>query len=429
MTTQKAATLEKILPIEKILIKHMINGGVSDIVCELSPDDFVDKLNRELFEAICKNDAIGNETDVSTIGALVAESKLTLSRLMEIAGESPSTTNIEWALEIVKKFTRRRSLILRLRDLFNEAIKIDALDTYDLDAKIEALIEVDEVRSKIHSFQEGLLNDTIREIEQDLEKGGSISVKTGIDTLDSVLGGGLKNSRLYTIAARPGMGKTALATNIALSAMKQRFHPLFISIELNEKEITERLISAEGHIPTTALAKRQFSDDQLDRILDTSRKLREFKFSVNSTTGASWEKVENSIRSSVKYLGVNIVFIDYLQQFHLMKKMQPREEITYMTRRAKQIAMEHQIPVVLVAQLNRDVDRRLIKTPILSDLKESGSIEEDSDVVIMLYREKKENIETDDDFNGDFWLKVAKNRQGNTGHFAIKVDLSINKFF
>ena len=175
------------------------------------------------------------------------------------------------------------------------------------------------------------------------------------------------------------------------------------------------------------MSNRKLEDNHFDALGKSVDRMKDFLVSVDSKTGGSWERAAMTIRNQASYNGVNVVFLDYVQQFRTQnKKASMRENISEITSQCKTLAMELNICIVMIAQLNRDIDKRNDKTPLNSDLKESGSIEQDSDVVIMLSFNSDEKSEMNET---GLWAYVTKNRQGNVAKHLLKHDFAINKFF
>lgn len=416
--TAKTSPLE---PIELSVIAHCFGGKLHEILSDgLKPEMFSNPDNAEIFTTIVANDMKDRTCDLVSIGSMFQTRPDIIKKLVSATEQSASTQNIGYAIGVIKSAHVRKSLLRKMHEVYTAAIRVPITDEYNLEERIAGIIGDVEVSSKNEMSNEGLTRDTIDDISRDVEAGGVRAIKTGIDILDAHLGGGLKPGRLVTVAARPGCGKTALATNITLKAAEDGFRPHYITIEISAREIIERLFCTVGRINTTSMSRRDFKSDELDRLAASAETIQRLPISVNSTTDGMWEKAEISINVACRYKQANLVVIDYIQQFHLSgKKMTAREEISHITSRCKNLAMKHKVPFLIVAQLNRDIEKRAVKEPLLSDLKESGSIEQDSDTVIMLY----------DKGDGDIYARIAKNRSGTNGDIRLNADLSINKFY
>ena len=436
MENEKPAYFEianaQLVPIERAILANCLEGKLPAVMADgITPEMFSKKEHQMIFAAMIQNDISGNECDIALVGALLANASEAVAKLVECTDRGSGTQNLAYALRIVKNAFKRRSLIRSLNDLMNGILTADVLTDYPVEEKIMALIESNQPQScRTSCTSEGLATRTLQAIENDIEKNLVPNLlRVGNAKIDRVLGLGFKPKQLITIAARTGCGKTTLATNIALNAALRGRKPLYITIELDEMQIMERLFCTDANIDTQDMASHKLSQEQWNRAFASLKKMCKTNFFVNSETNGSWEKVEIIIKNACKYKGVDSVFIDYIQQFHVtQKKLNTREEINYITSRCKQLAMEYDIPIVIVAQLNRDIEKRADKYPMLSDLKESGSIEQDSDIVLMLWI-TNENEYCKPGVKEKIALKVAKNRSGKTGNFWLDADLSMNKIY
>jgi replicative DNA helicase len=421
----KPEHIAKISALEKSVIGFCLEGNLHETInLGLSPDMFTDKDYCSIYTAMLKADASGKDLSSESISAMIpniAECSLKFAECMEVK----TTQNTKWMVSRLIEGHRLRNDLTKVRTIYNDGINSDPIDGYHLGEKLCSLIDGVTSNGKTDSTREGFVIETIKNIERDIEDTGPKGIKTGIDDIDKSINGGLKVTKLYTIAARPGCGKTVLATNIAYNAARDGFVPLYITIELNSHEILERMMCHVAKIDTRAMGNRFFNSEELDRMMHASQVLNDMDLYINSTTHGDWERTLNIMRFHAKYRKVNLIVIDYIQQFHIRsKKLTAREELTVMTGELKTFAMEHKCAVVMVAQLNRDIEKRADKRPMMSDLKESGSIEQDSDVVMMLSMEKEKN-----DMREEVDVLVChltKNRQGKIGCIDLNVDFSTN---
>jgi replicative DNA helicase len=408
---------------EKTLLNICLFGGLEKALAEgITAEIFFDQLNMKVFQAIMSVYREGNTLDVPTVGSRLSGIENAMSRLVEVYGEGPSTQNQDYWLRVAKNASKRTTLGRRMKDLLIEASRAKPDEDYDLEAKIVTGIVQQYDGGKVHTMDNGMINRVIDRLEEDATRGGVVCVKTGIPSLDHHLGGGLKPGKLVTLAARPGVGKTALATNIALRAAKDGFTVLYITIELTADEVLERLFATEGEINVTSLANRNFSSEDFDKIAASGKTFASIqnKIIFSDKTDGCWDLAETQIKLACRCSKANLVVIDYIQQFSTGNYKTAREDLTGITARCKQLALAHQTCILMVAQLNREVEKRGNGEPLMSDLKESGSIEQDSDAVLLMYREESQNVTN---------IRIAKNRQGRIGTIKVKTDLSINKFF
>ncbi len=283
------------------------------------------------------------------------------------------------------------------------------------------------------------VNEFVSYVEQfdSTDHAHSLVIPTEIPQLDDILNGGLGRSDLIIIAARPSVGKTALALHIALTVAKH-YGVLFFSLEMPAVQIAARAISNVGGFNAMAVMRRGFrNDDEARRLGIALNQLEKIEFYIDDTSALTVFDIKSRARKlntklpEDKKLG--LVVVDYLQLIKGTKGNRSNrvQEIGQMTMELKQLARELDIPVIVVSQLSREVEKRQDKRPMLSDLRESGSIEQDADVVILLYREDyyerdEEGISSN---VSDISLDIAKNRHGRTGEIRLKFDRNAMHFY
>lgn len=417
----------KIELMERSILGQCLEGQLNTVVsANITPETFTSQQTREIFKAMVDNDLLGNECDMPTIAAMVSPE--TVVAVLDLTEYRNSTQNLAYAIKTVKNYAKRRTYARKCFQIYEDARKADPLGYYPIEDKINEIIDGKDCESRIQWMNEGLAKSTLEEIESDqVDPARSNLITLDEPCLDAMIGGGFKPKQLITIAARTACGKTTLATNIALRAAKSGHIPLFITVDLDSKQLAERLYCTDGSINTMHMAAHRLDQAEWNRAHSTLQTFQNMKMGINGETGGSWEQVEAAVKHGCRMKGVDCVFVDYIQQFHVMsKKLSIREEINYMTSRAKQLAMDFKIPFFIVAQLNREVEKRQGKPPLLSDIKESSSIENDSDVVLLLYK-TKENVDDLPNFQEDLWIKIAKNRSGMCGSTEVGVDFSKNK--
>lgn len=259
------------------------------------------------------------------------------------------------------------------------------------------------------------------------------TIQSGIFYLDRKLSGGFKTTKLYTVAARTGCGKTAFATNILLNAAKQGFKALYVTLEMNKMEITDRLSSCISEVPIEKYANSNFTATEKNLVISSGKFLKELPISIFCKSKGDFAEVEKYIRMLNRKRGLNFVVIDYIQQYNCkslgFKMSDKRQELDFMTGRLKQLALELDFCAIMLAQLNRDIDKDSTREPRLSDIKESSSIEQDSDAVLFLYCTNQEQLDSGMGEEREISLKIGKNRSGNTGISHLHTKLSINKFY
>lgn len=274
------------------------------------------------------------------------------------------------------------------------------------------------------------LADTFTEIEARHAGTGSPAARTGFYDLDSILGGGFRKGRLYVLAARPSVGKSALAGNLALNVAKTGKMPICVfSLEMSTDEYVQRFLSSESGIENNFLETGKVSESQWQPLSVAIAELSEQQIFINDESCPSLNQIRSQVRRiSSHYGSVGLVIIDYLQLMALDtdSRVNMAQRVGEISRGLKRLAKDLDVPVLALSQLNREVEHRNDKRPVLSDLKDSGAVEQDSDVVIMLYREEMYNPDTPD--RGIAELVVRKQRNGPTGTVKLLFDHQFTRF-
>ncbi|MFG0333178.1 MAG: replicative DNA helicase [Maioricimonas sp. JB049] len=338
--------------------------------------------------------------------------------LVQILETVPHAAHAEYYAKIVREKWLQRSLI----DACTESLR----EAYHGSDAIEEILTRSEKRIfAIAEQQEGIdrmgmrdiLEDTFERIFERMDQEGSISgIPTGFNGLDDVTSG-FQPSELLVLAARPSMGKTALVCNFALAVAKAKYGVLLFSLEQSRMELAERLLCIQAKVNGHKL--RQGDLDEMDQhsLMEAANELRECPLFIDDTAGRTMSQIAAVGRRLKRSSGLNLIIIDYLQLIESDDKNMPREQqIATITRRLKFLAKELSAPVIALAQLNRGVEQREDKRPRLSDLRESGAIEQDADIVMFLHRPEAYDPE---DRPGEADLIIAKNRSGPIGNVPL----------
>jgi replicative DNA helicase len=281
------------------------------------------------------------------------------------------------------------------------------------------------------NFLPDYASEYIDQLKQDAANPSRIElISTNISEINRCIGGGLRKGCLYTIAARTGCGKTALATNLTLAAAKQGYYSMYTTIEMDKQKITDRFHATVAEVETEKFLNRIFTKEEVNKIVTANEKLKEFPIFIEWKSNGNWSEVEKAIRKHKRKTGLSFVVVDYIQQFRPQVNMgkDRRLELDYMTSRLKHIAVELNLVAVMCAQVNREAEKQS-RDPILSDIKESSGIEQDSDVVLMLYATNDEAVLNGGDKERLISCKIAKNRHGGLANRELKSKLSLNKFY
>lgn len=249
---------------------------------------------------------------------------------------------------------------------------------------------------------------------------------TGVFQVDGMIGG-LESGRLYVVAGRPGMGKSALAIQFAESAARAGARGVVFSLEMPSREITLRMACSNARVDSRALTNGALSEIEWKRLTCATEKISKLPIAMVEGGGLNVEQIARVARAEKLRNGLGLVVVDYLQLVRSGKKHDSREqEVSEISRELKLLARELDVPVIAVSQLNRELERRADKRPLMSDLRESGAIEQDADVILMLYRD--DYYDTNSPARGVCEVIVAKNRAGETGIVRAKFEARFTRF-
>ena len=260
-------------------------------------------------------------------------------------------------------------------------------------------------------------------------RGELIGIPTGFVDLDKLLGG-LQRSDMIILAARPSVGKTSLALSIAHNAAKEKYRKrvAFFSLEMSNEQVVQRLISAETGIDSQRLRRGEIEEAEWGRFMKATSDLAETLLFIDDTPGISALELRTKARRLHAEVGIDLLVVDYLQLMRGDFRAENRvQEITAISRALKGLARELNVPLLALSQLSRGVESRTDKRPILSDLRESGALEQDADVVIFIYRDEMYNENTERKNIAD--IIVAKHRSGPTGQVALYFKKALAKFY
>ncbi len=398
---------------------------IADIV---SIQDFYHPENKRIFEAVQKLTESGKLTDLLTVSDWLDNSgnfdvKPAIQYISELVDNTAGTVNIREYGEIIREKALLRELITISNNIGQSAYKPEGKSPSQL---------VDEAEQKIFEIAErGNRNSTYLELRQMIkptydrlyersQKGGGLSgISSGFRELDK-LTAGLQKGELIIIAGRPSMGKTAFALNIAEHiALSDKNNPVAIfSMEMSAEQLTFRMISSLGMVQGNALKTGKLTDKDWDRVDGAIQQMKEAPIFIDDTPSLTPVELRARARRIQRERGLSLIVIDYLQLMQVSGSKENRAtEISEITRNLKALARELQIPIVALAQLNRSVEQRTDKKPIMSDLRESGSIEQDADLIGFIYRDEVYHKDTDK--KGQALIDIAKQRNGPIGDFIL----------
>lgn len=390
------------------------------VAAMIRPDDFASAANGTIFRAILDLYNRREPTDFVTLSdELTRRTRLDevggIAYLSTLANAVPTAVHVEYYARIVE----RTATLRRLIDAGTEIVKIaydDGVETEDaLDAAERAIFNVTERRTtKDFVSIADVLDKFFDQINyMDQHRGEMVGVATGFADMDQ-LTGGLQRSDLVIVAARPSVGKTALALGMAYGAAITHGKTVGIfSLEMSAEQLVTRLLSTETGVDTHRLRMGQINDGEWDRISRAFGRLAEANIFIDDTAAASIMDIRSKARRLQAEHGLDLLIIDYLQLMTARRSENRVQEISEISRGLKGLARELNVPVVALSQLSRAVETRADHRPMLSDLRESGSIEQDADIVMFIYREEVYEPETDK--KGIAEIIVAKHRNGPVG--------------
>jgi replicative DNA helicase len=404
---------------QSVLGAMMLRPELIDVLsADLRGEDFYLADHSQIFRAILALHSDGKPVDAVTVGSRIGEfgdGGSALAYAAEIVQGTPSVANARAYAETVRERSLDRSLIslgARINDIaFGDQPTADKI-AY---AQSEALaLEGESATAEVVKAQD-LLDDYIEVLQARSDRGGDLDgLSTGIADLDEKLQG-LKAEQLLIIAGRPAMGKTTLAMNfVSDAAIRQNKSVMVFSLEMSKTQLLDRFMASEGRVPLQRIKNGTATHDYGAELMSAAAKLKNSNLFISDRPGMTINRIRSAARRHKRRYGLDLIAIDYLQLLDSDLTGAIREqEISYMTRSAKNMARELQVPVVLLSQLSRKCEERPNKRPICSDLRESGAIEQDADIILFVYRDEVYNENTE--AKGVAEIIIGKGRDIETG--------------
>ena len=413
------------------------SDAIVKVADAISAEDFYEERHKRIYEAITSLYEKHSPIDVLTLSnALKATGFLELvggpSYLTELTNFVPTATHVEQYADIVAQKSLRRRLIKASQDIVGLG--------YDEAKSLQELVE--EAESKLFEVSQKHVKQDISSIETILgesfdrldelhkDKGKIRGIPTGFRDLDNILAG-LQKADLFILAARPSMGKTAFSLNLAHNAaVKSEQGVLFFSLEMSKEQLVDRMLSMESGVDAWALRTGNLTDEDFEKIGLAMGTLSEAQIFIDDTPGITVSELRTKARREAHLHPVGLIIVDYLQLMSGGSRFggdgNRVQEISEISRGLKGVARELNVPVLALSQLSRSVESRNPQIPQLADLRESGSIEQDADVVAFIYREEYYNPETDRKNITDIFIK--KHRNGPTGAAELFFDREKQRF-
>ncbi len=431
--------MESKIPPQNIEVEQSLLGcmlidkeSIISVSAWLLPEHFYDQRHQLIYATVLDLFNNGLSVDLVTIvDKLKKEKKLTnvggRTYLAELATTVATSANAEEYGEIIKESATRRGLISAAREItelaFNETTPIDEV----IDKSEKQVFDVAQVGMKANFVHiKDLLKDAYERAERADNDEAYLGVSTGFKDLDDLLGG-YQKSDLIVLAARPSVGKTSLALDMMRHAsLAQGKTVAFFSLEMSKTQIMDRLLGMQSGIPFWEIRTGRLSDKKFMKLADTMGELADANIFIDDQAGQHINALRTKARRLAMEKGLDIIFVDYLQLMHGNNKESRTLEVGEISQGLKNIAKELDVPVVALSQLSRAIEQRQGRRPQLSDLRESGSIEQDADVVMFIDREETWNPDTEN--KGIAELVVAKHRNGPTGYIKLAFVADIASF-
>ena len=404
-----------------VLGAAMLNKEVLfDILEEVKEDDFYNESHKEIFRAIWELYRKNSAVDMLTVcEELKSRQSLDMvggrAYIATLTAEVPSTANGREYAKIIAEKAIMRQMIRTAEDITEKGYESKMAAREILDYAESGIFQIAQMRQKNdYTKIQDVLLENLKIIDAAAQNKDKITgIPTGFHDLDEKTSG-LQRSDLIIVAARPGMGKTAFALNIAQqSAVKHGTSAIIFSLEMSKEQLGQRLLAMQARVEMQKLKQGDLDRKDWDRVSLGVDELNNSKIVIDDTPGISLMEMRNKCRRLKAEQGLDLIVVDYLQLMTFEGKTDNRQqEISALSRNMKLLAREMNCPVILLSQLSRAPELRQDKRPMLSDLRESGSIEQDADIVIFLYRDDYYNENTEKP--GVCEVNIAKHRSGPT---------------
>lgn len=429
------------IPAEQSVLGGMMlsKDAIADVVEQIKGLDFYRPAHEVIYDAILDLYGRGEPADAVTVAAELTK-RGEIGRiggapyLHTLISMVPTAANAGYYARIV----RERAVLRRLVEAGTRIVQLGyATDGGDVDdivnnAQAEVYAVTEQRTSEDYLPIADIINGTMEEIEAAGSRGdGMVGVPTGFIELDK-LTNGLHPGQMIVLAARPAIGKSTLGIDIVRSAsIKHQMTSVIFSLEMSRNEITMRMLAAEARVPLQNMRKGTMRDDDWQKLASTMGRMSQAPLFIDDSPNMSLMEIRAKCRRLKQRHNLKLVVIDYLQLMSSGKRVESRQqEVSEFSRALKLLAKELEVPVIAISQLNRGAEQRTDKRPQMSDLRESGSIEQDADIVILLHRE--DAYERESPRAGEADLIVAKHRNGPTdtivvafqGQYARFVDMA-----
>ena len=405
---------------------------------ELTPDDFYKPANKIVFKTMLSLLEKGEPIDATTmVSALTSQGDISniggINYVVELVNSTPTSKNVEHYAKLVKEKATLRKVIAELSESLSSAYQGDISINEIIEKTEKSMMDISN-QNTCTGFRNvaDILDTHMQIVETRSQTDGFVTgLSTGFVGLDKITTG-LHEGNLIILAARPAMGKTALALNIAKHvATMERKPAVIFSLEMGAEELIERMVASEGMIPGYHLKTGNLNPDEWRRLVQAQNNLYDAPIFVDDTAGIRISEIRSKARKLAQEMGgLGVIIVDYLQLITGSRGENRQQIVSEISRELKILAKDLRVPVIALSQLSRSVEQRQDKRPILSDLRESGSIEQDADIVAFLYRDayyQKEQADSQE-ANNVTELILEKNRHGSLGTVKLYFHKEYTKF-
>jgi|TARA_B110001450_G_C17640772_1_gene489211 replicative DNA helicase len=436
--------IERYLPhnfiAEKIVLGNLLvsSEAIEITLKTLNVNAFYFKTHQEIYKILILLYESNKKIDITTVTTYSQDMGVLdkiggISVLLELVNQVPNFINMETYISLLQDKYLRRTLIGLGYQIINSSyitnISLESIIN-NLESEVFELTKHNENNKQISSSAE-LFSHLFNDLKNRSNKNTIPGLSSGFHDLDA-LTHGFQNSDLIIIAGRPSMGKTAFCLNIAANVIKKSKLPvLFFSLEMSKEQLVYRLLATETSISNMRLRSANIRQPEWDLLNSKVKEFSQLPLFIDDTSNVTILEIKAKIKNIlIDYSKIGIIIIDYLQLMEsnssFNKNSNRVQELSQITRSLKNLAKEFKVPIIVLSQLSRNVETRINKRPILSDLRESGSIEQDADVVLMLYRDQYYNLQTAEPNITE--LILTKHRNGPIGISKLKFDPEYTRF-
>jgi replicative DNA helicase len=420
---------------ESVLGSILIDNNAINVALErIQPDDFYRAAHRSLFQAMVALTDRREPVDVITLSQQLRSMGLLdqsggMENLSRLANLVPTSANVAYYASIVREMALRRRIISEASDIVNEAYEVQGEVSEFLDTAEQRILNVSEYRINKAFFRVGdVVQESIKLVEKLYDQKTPVTgTPSGFAKLD-LKTAGFQPSDLIIIAARPSMGKTALSLCIAQHVGVHVPRPVAVfSLEMSKEQLVLRMLCSEARVDNSKVRTGHLGERDFPRLVDAASRIAEAPIFIDDTPALTVTELRAKARRLHREYPLALIVVDYLQLMRSPTYAHSREqEISDISRSLKALAKELHVPIIALSQLNRSVESRTDRRPVMSDLRESGAIEQDADIIMFIYRDEVYNPASQD--KGIAELIIAKQRTGPTGTVRVAFSPELTRF-